>query len=572
MKRIHVTTLIAGSALCVTLISGTAAQTSPEPPQQAGADGTATSALTNPTQGEGEGEQRSSAMLSPGSPEALLGSSFTYQGQLKKTGVLANGNCDMAFRLYDAVSAGSQVGSAITTTVAVANGLFTVALNFGSSAFQGDARWLDMRVRCPSGSGAYAALTPRQALVAAPYALSLMPYATVHATTSSGTGLLNVTNAGSGRAMYVSNASNDVAPLRSDNTGSAWAVYATSTNGTGVWAESARGIGIRAMHTAVTGTGTNAAVYAYTNSQDAYANAIMGEVNTTSGGGYSAAVRGLHEGTGNGGIGVWGSHAGAGWGVYGTSVSGIGTYGLSTSYFGVLGASTSSQGVRGTSSTGIGVYALSNGVGVGAPALYAYNTHTGAEPNGVAIYARNASADAAIVAQNTSTGDTIRTLNAAGTSVVFAVRNNGRVRTSAVEIYGGGDLAEKFEATGVAEPGTLMVIDENNPGQLKPSCDPYDTKVAGIVSGAGGVNPGMTLHQQGVLEGDTLVAIAGRVYVKAEANSAPIKPGDLLTSSSLPGHVMKAVDRDLAQGAIIGKAMTGLDTGTGLVLVLVNLQ
>jgi hypothetical protein len=156
----------------------------------------------------------------------------------------------------------------------------------------------------------------------------------------------------------------------------------------------------------------------------------------------------------------------------------------------------------------------------------------------------------------------------------FAVKNSGRVWTSAVEIYGGGDLAEKFEVNDAhsAEPGTVMVIDEANPGKLKLSTAAYDSKVAGIVSGAGGVNPALTLHQEGVLEGSAVVAITGRVYVKAEALSGPIQPGDLLTTSSLPGHAMKAANRERSHGAILGKAMTGLPAGKGLVLVLVNLQ
>ena len=89
---------------------------------------------------------------------------------------------------------------------------------------------------------------------------------------------------------------------------------------------------------------------------------------------------------------------------------------------------------------------------------------------------------------------------------------------------------------------------------------------------AGGINTGLTLHQDGTLEGDLVVAIAGRVYCTAEARSAPIKPGDLLTTSSVAGHCMKAADRDHSYGAVIGKALTGLDKGEGLVLVLVNLQ
>ena len=183
----------------------------------------------------------------------------------------------------------------------------------------------------------------------------------------------------------------------------------------------------------------------------------------------------------------------------------------------------------------------------------------------------NHGGDATIVTRNTGTGDNFRALNAAGNAIVFSVSNTGKVWAPVVQIYGGADLAEKFATSQAAEPGTLMVIDPDNPGQLKPSTSAYDSKVAGVVSGAGGVTPGMTLSQD-VLGGDTPIAIAGRVYVKAEAFSNPIKPGDLLTTSDLPGYAMKAADRSLAAGAVIGKAMTGLDSGTGLVLVLINLQ
>lgn len=115
------------------------------------------------------------ARAEPSAPPAMrlaaLGTAFTYQGQLKNAGAPANGACDMAFRVYDAASGGSQVGTSLTSTVAITNGLFTTLLDFGAGVFTGDARWLDARVRCPSGSGAYAALTPRQAMTAVPYAL-----------------------------------------------------------------------------------------------------------------------------------------------------------------------------------------------------------------------------------------------------------------------------------------------------------------------------------------------------------------------------------------------------------------
>ncbi len=103
---------------------------------------------------------------------STITTTFTYQGQLRQGGAAVNGSCNMAFRLYDDPSAGNLIGSPITTTVPINNGLFTAGLNFGNSAVTVVARWLDIRVRCPAGSGSYTTLAPRQALTPAPYALA----------------------------------------------------------------------------------------------------------------------------------------------------------------------------------------------------------------------------------------------------------------------------------------------------------------------------------------------------------------------------------------------------------------
>ena len=110
----------------------------------------------------------------PGSAgiQASLGTAFTYQGQLKQDGSPVNGNCDFFFTLWDAETGGNQIGpDQQKDNVPVTNGYFTVELDFGDSAFQGDARWLEIAVCCPAGSGSYTTLAPRQALTAAPYAL-----------------------------------------------------------------------------------------------------------------------------------------------------------------------------------------------------------------------------------------------------------------------------------------------------------------------------------------------------------------------------------------------------------------
>jgi len=105
---------------------------------------------------------------------AVMGTAFTYQGQLRKSGAPVNATCDFQFSLFDAASGGAQIGATQTKSgVSVSNGLFTIPdLDFGSGAFNGEARWLAIAVQCPGDSG-YTALSPRQALTPAPYALAL---------------------------------------------------------------------------------------------------------------------------------------------------------------------------------------------------------------------------------------------------------------------------------------------------------------------------------------------------------------------------------------------------------------
>jgi hypothetical protein len=146
---------------------------------------------------------------------------------------------------------------------------------------------------------------------------------------------------------------------------------------------------------------------------------------------------------------------------------------------------------------------------------------------------------------------------------------------SSITITGGSDLAEPFRISKAKQPvveGDVVVIDDAHPGQLKLTDQPYDTRVAGVVSGANGIHPGIQMQQQGLLDGGKNVALTGRVYVQADTSNGPIKPGDMLTTSGTPGRAMKVTDHGRAQGAILGKAMSSLNDGQGMVLVLVTLQ
>ncbi len=149
---------------------------------------------------------------------------------------------------------------------------------------------------------------------------------------------------------------------------------------------------------------------------------------------------------------------------------------------------------------------------------------------------------------------------------------NGTARMSVLEITGGTDVAESFNVEEEAEPGTVMVIDESNPDRLRVSQRPYDRTVAGVVAGAGGVGRGVMLRGAPAGTSEAFLALTGRVYCKADASPGRIRPGDLLTTSRRLGHAMKASDRRRTPGAVLGKAMTHLARGQGLVLVLVALQ
>ena len=185
--------------------------------------------------------------------------------------------------------------------------------------------------------------------------------------------------------------------------------------------------------------------------------------------------------------------------------------------------------------------------------------------------------------ESSGTGASIKLYNEAGSSGSPAIELDaeqgtdgpGRVITGELEITAGADVAEFFAVNDIiaAEPGMLLSIDPQNVGQLVVTTMAYDKKLAGVISGANGVRPGMYMGQkESVADGDVPVAIAGRVFVMATSRNGLISPGDLLTSSDIPGIAMKVTDHEKARGAVIGKAMTELREETGFVLILVSLQ
>lgn len=103
------------------------------------------------------------------------GSAFTYQGKLYDSSNPVNSTADVRCSLWDASTDGTEIGSMVTvSSVVVADGLFSLELDFGPGSFDGNARWIEIAVRVPhdpSDTQPYVTLSPRQPLRPAPYSV-----------------------------------------------------------------------------------------------------------------------------------------------------------------------------------------------------------------------------------------------------------------------------------------------------------------------------------------------------------------------------------------------------------------
>jgi hypothetical protein len=104
----------------------------------------------------------------------------------------------------------------------------------------------------------------------------------------------------------------------------------------------------------ITNNGDGTSIEGINNTTSSSIAAVRGIVSSISPGGFSSALRGINSGTGGLGIGVWGSQAGSGWGVYGVTPNGLGVYGNSSSAgTGVYANSNTGTGLTATSTNGI---------------------------------------------------------------------------------------------------------------------------------------------------------------------------------------------------------------------------
>lgn len=252
--------------------------------------------------------------------------------------------------------------------------------------------------------------------------------------------------------------------------------------------------------------------------------AVFGLVNVVNG----YAVRGFNAVTNRGGY-----LGGQNYGVYGTSQNVGGNYGW---------IGSASEGVRGYHANGNNGY------------LGGLNYGVYGQGNVNGVYG-----DAVGGTYGVETPDKMRAALGIDVGAGSQCSDGGVLAACALN-----DVAEDIYSKDELENGDVVVIDSENNEHVKKSSKPYDTLAAGIIS----LNPAFYIRTS-----DTGVplALAGRVKAKASAENGPIKRGDLLTTSSTPGHLMRCETKEKCLGAMVGKALEPLTSGKGKIMVLVTL-
>ncbi len=573
---------------------------------------------------EGSGSQNGDVVT------AALDSAISYQGMLQESGAPVTGSRDMTFRLYSDDACTLQVGSNIVENdVPVANGLFSVELEVDAGDFNGQALWLEVEVG--------GAILGCQEILPAPYALSLRPGAkmTGNATgatftaehtgvgygstgvvgissSTAGVGISGLASAADGGGVGVSGRSEStggygIYGYASSNSGVNYGVYGISDSGSGIGVYGqADDYGVQGKSFGYTGVG----VYGWAADTSGQTIGVSGRSDSTAA--WARGVYGYATATVGQTVGVEGkTDSGSDWtrGVFGYATAGSGRT------FGVIGQVASStnwaNGVYGYASatTGqtVGVYGETASATDWARGVYGYATASDGytfgvigqsdSTDGVGLWAYGrGGAGGVFTTYNGNILEGWEELSVGGsTSLRFKVEYDGDVYTDGSYHCGvndGGnatyvdentgcmydnapaDFAEMLPAARTLTPGDVLIIGPD--GKLTLSSQPNQANVAGVYS----TRPSYLGNSQYSSNPEYApLAIVGVVPVKVTNESGEIKPGDLLTTSSLPGIAMKALPVDVGggiliyrPGTIIGKALEGLQQKTGIILVLVVLQ
>jgi len=461
---------------------------------------------------------------------AVVGSKISYQGVLREGGVPVTGARDMTFRFYSNDTCTAQVNSVSVAGVPVSDGLFAVDLTVTHGTFDGRALWIGVEV---GGT-----VIGCEEVVPVPYALSVRPGAEVQ----------GVPNAPNG--WVISARMNGTYPLAS-------AVYGNAATGFAVRGDSQGGRGINGY------TDDGYAVYGYDG----------GSATARGYGGYFESING---------VGVYGYSSAPSYytnmyapGVYGRSANGAGVYGKSdASHWPAYGGYFEGRAGVGASSTGTstqdgyaGTFTSANYRGLYVISQAGYYDAYFAGTGGVYV------SDGLWVG-----GDLNVSGSKAGYTVDIAVNDGPEplelgdvvILTGAAEPVLGEIPVARIAKADVANSTAVMgVVDR---AYLPPAAQVEAQELGGESAGRFVSPSTVSAAGTGIAQGEYVgvVTLGAFRAIKVDASYGPIQPGDLLVSSPTPGHAMVAEDPKM--GTVIGKAMEGLEKGTGVIPVLVTLQ
>jgi hypothetical protein len=208
------------------------------------------------------------------------------------------------------------------------------------------------------------------------------------------------------------------------------------------------------------------------------------------------------------------------------------------------------------------------GNGFSTATIYAENNSTS---NGIAAWLETNGTDATLVLDQDGTGDILKGFNQG--DLRFRITDDGNVYADGSFNPGGADLAEAFDVEGSTaqyEPGDVLVVSTRTNRTVEQSSEAYSTLVAGVFA----TDPGVVLSPNIEEVGDRVpMGVIGVIPTKVMLEGGPIRRGDLLVTSSTPGHAMKADPAKLGIGMVLGKALEPFDgSSTGLIEVLVSLK
>ncbi len=512
---------------------------------------------------------------------AAVGSSFSYQGELQNSGIQVDGAVDFRFTMHDASAGGTVIGTSLSmTNVTVSRGVFSVQLDFGANAFDGQERWLEIEVRDPhdpTDTLPFELLTPRQPVQPAPYALHALnsPWQTNGtAITNTNPGFVGINRdyvvgsewfgvhapiqSGYG-GMYVSTEGDLGKPFYGYYAGTGQTGWHYVDGATGDWKLDLSGTRFTVTDEGNVGIGIGDAIPASKLEVNGVIHSKLGGVRFPDGTTQTTANTATGDGhsldSPNGAF------------VDAVAVNNTGEFGVNVNLaVGKLDPFYRFE-VEDVSTAANVVHIERVPASVGGADLIELELDSTSDPNAQFLEAQ------------WNNGD-----------VKLRVWADGDLSLDGVVTTGGADFAELVHVTtgkASVEAGDVVVIDPRSARGFVKSSAAHSRLVAGIYStrpGLLGTETDWDLREVGAdaegnprkaidIAGDydqIPLAVVGIVPCKVSAENGPVRAGDLLVTSATAGHAMRADDPKV--GTIVGKALQDMTGKTDRITVLVTLQ